>query len=402
MPLSAKNKALHIMNMLTHDAYFSKDLLYLHIARIIQRVSLGSLGVFIPIYFYTVFNYDIAFVIAIFIALSGVYIVGLPLCARLLRTMGTRTLMMWATVFAGVTSFVLFLFPDNPALAAVLFIIATSAFRLTYWIPYHVHMSLELDSAHRGSQLAFLVNMQTLLLAIVPLIGGAVISVYGFNVLFLCATCIMACALVPLFFVRTAYEQYSWDYIDTFMHLFKRENRSLFVAHFANGAQSTALLIFWPLYIFILLDERFTAVGLIATLTVCGVMLLRWLTGYALEHWDRNKVLRLGALFESAGWTLKLFVQTPAQIFVIDTVHNFGNSVNTTAFDATTYEQASDNGRFVDEYTVLKEMALHMGRVAMLCVVGVLLWYTDMRVVFVLAACITLAMMIIGKARAVQ
>lgn len=402
MPQTPQSKAARIISVLANDAHFSRDLVYTYLARIIQRISLGSLGVFIPIYFYTAFQYSLATVIAIFVALSGIYIVGLPLAARLLRTIGTRALMMWATVFAAGTSLALFLFPDQPALAALLFIIATAGFRLTYWIPYHVSLSYELDPAHRGSQLAFLANTQSLVLAVVPLLGGVIISVYGFNVLFLLATITMICALVPLLFIKTSYEEYSWDYVDTFVHLFKRENRSVFFAHFANGAQSTALLIFWPLYLFTLLDERFTAVGLIATLTVFGVLLLRWFTGYILEHWNRNAVIRLGALLESSGWTLKLFVQTPVEIFVIDTIHTFGNSVNTTAFDAVTYEQSSDNGRFVDEYTVLKEMALHSGRIGMLVLVGALLWYTDIRVAFMLAAIITLGMIVIGRARAIR
>jgi Na+/melibiose symporter-like transporter len=107
------------MSVLANDARFSHDLVYLYLARIIQRISLGALGVFIPIYFFVAFHYDLAVVIAIFVALSGLYIVGLPWCARLLRVVGTRALMMWATVFAGATSFVLYLFPDQPALAAL-------------------------------------------------------------------------------------------------------------------------------------------------------------------------------------------------------------------------------------------------------------------------------------------
>lgn len=261
MPLSPQSKAARIMSALANDAHFSRDLIYTYLARIIQRISFGALGVFIPIYFYTAFNYSLSVVIAIFVALSGLYIVGLPIAAGLLRSIGTRALMMWATVFAAGTSLALFLFPDQPAVAALLFIIAAVGFRLTYWIPYHVSLSYELDPAHRGSQLAFLANMQSLLLAVVPLVGGAIISVYGFDVLFLIATVTMVFALVPLLFIKTSYEDYSWDYIDTFTHLFKRENRSMFFAHFANGAQTTALLVFWPLYIFTLLDERFTAVG---------------------------------------------------------------------------------------------------------------------------------------------
>jgi YQGE family putative transporter len=402
MPTPQPNKAQRIMSVLANDARFSHDLVYLYLARIIQRISLGALGVFIPIYFFVAFHYDLAVVIAIFVALSGLYIVGLPWCARLLRVVGTRALMMWATVFAGATSFVLYLFPDQPALAALLCIIAGVGFRLTYWIPYHVSLSSELDPAHRGSQIAFLANAQSLLLAFVPMLGGALISVYGFDIVFLLSTITMAGALIPLLFITTTYEQYSWTYLDTFSHLLSRQNRSLFVAHFANGAQSTALLIFWPLYIFMLLDQQYSAVGIIATLTVLGVMLLRWLTGYVLEHWHRDTVLRMGVLFASVGWTLKLFVQTPTEIFVVDTFHNFGDSMNTTAFDAVTYEQASDNGRFVDEYTVLKEMALHAGRVAMLLAVGGLLMCMDMRVAFVLAACITLAMILIGKRQTVR
>ncbi len=402
MPETPKTKVARVLDVLSDSAYFSSDLMYVYLSRILQRISLGSLGVFIPIYFFIAFGYSIATVIAIFTALSGLYLLGLPLCARLLNILGTRLLMMIATIFAGATSYVLYLFPDNPALDALLYIITAVGFRLTYWIPYHVTLSYELDPRHRGAQIAFLNNAQAIMLAIIPLIGGVVISVYGFSAMFLFATITMALALIPLFFIRTAYERFSWDYLDTFMHLFRRENRTLLVAHFANGAQGTSLIIFWPLYIFMLLDEKFTAVGIIATLTVLGVMALRSLTGYLFDRWERARVIRLGALLESAGWALKLFVQTPTQIFTVDTLHNFGNSVNMTAFDAATYEQASDNGRFVDEYTVLKEMALHTGRIVMLVLVGALLAYADITIAFVLSAIITLGMLVMSRRQTVS
>jgi hypothetical protein len=61
-----------------------------------------------------------------------------------------------------------------------------------------------------------------------------------------------------------------------------------------------------------------------------------------------------------------------------------------TPFTTLMYEQAADRGHYVDEYTVLREMAAMIGRVLMIVLVLILLSFVGLNFAFVLAAIATL------------
>lgn len=361
-----------------------------------MRISLGALGVFLPIFFFKEFGHDLQLVIAIYTSIFGIYFLTTPISARLLGVLGTQRMIMLGVVFAMLSIVALYYFPHNPAYATVAYIVFVSIYRAMYWVPYHVDFANSLDTTMRGRQLAILRNIASVILVAVPTIGGIIITSAGFSAVFLFSIVVMLIALGPLWFMNHTYERYSWGYVDTFVHLFSRNNRPLLLAHAANGAQGVVTLVFWPIYVFTLLDERFTVLGIISSLTIVVVIILRTLVGKLFDTWSHKRMLTVGVIMATTGWVSKLFVQTPLSIFVADSYHNFGRTVNTLSFDATTYEQSADNGRYVDEYTALKEMALGVGRVIMLLIIAALVAVFDMRVAFVLAAVVALFMLVLN------
>jgi len=392
-----EQKAKDMVVALNKRTHFSKDLIALYISRTLMRISLGVLGVFLPIFFFKEFGYDLQLVIAIYVSLFGISLLLTPLSARLLGVIGTRKMIMLGLVFSVLSICALYYFPANPTYATIAYILFVATYKALYWIPYHVDFSHALDKKMRGQQLAILGNIASIVLVAVPMIGGFLITNAGFSVVFVISIIIMLGSLIPLWFMNDAYEQYSWNYIDSFKHLFARGNRSLFLAHSANGAQGIAISVFWPIYVFTLLDERFTALGIIASLTIVAVMGLRWLVGTLFDTWSHKRMLVVGVLLATTGWVTKIFVQTPFQIFAADSYHNFGQTVNTLSFDATTYEQSADNGRYVDEYTALKEMALSVGRIVMLLIMAVSVATFGIRLAFILAATVALLMIVLNK-----
>lgn len=377
----------------------SKDLVALFANRTLMRFSLGILGVFLPIFFYQTFNENIAPVVAIYISLSALYVLIVPFSARLLARAGVRKLMLFGVFIAALSALALYFFETNPAYAAVYFVLLTVLYRVLYWVPYHVDFSLLLNKkkGYVGRQTALLANIASVVLLIVPIVGGLVIDSFGFKSVFAASVVIMLLAAIPLFFMHTAYEHYSWDFIDTFQHLFAKQNRKLLLAHASAGAEGAVILVFWPLYLFAVVQGNYTTLGTITAATMLIVLVLRSFAGKLLDKVGPKKMLVASTVLVTTGWLAKIFVATPLQAFSVHTYHDMGRKVNITIFDATTYEQAADNGRFIDEYTTLKEIALHLGRALMLLVVAVLLAFFDMRVAFALAALSALAMILLSE-----
>lgn len=377
--------------------HLSRDLIAIFSNRTLMRISFTVLGVFLPIFFYTEFNYDLEVVFAIYIALYGICILLIPLGVRLLSRIGMRRMIMLGVSFAIVSLMALYLFPISPVYAALAYVMAEAIYRTLYWIPYHVDLANALDKSHRGRQLAILNNISNAVLVFAPLVGGIIITAFGFQFIFLFSIVVMLISMIPLWFLSNTYERYSWGYLETFMILFSRRNRSLFLAHAASGAQSAIILFFWPIFVFVLLDERLTVLGLITTLTIVVVIVLRLIIGELFDRWDRQRVVALGVVLATTGWLSKIFIQTPFQVLAADSYHRAGHTINRLSFDAMTYEQASDNGRYVDEYTALKDIADNTGRVLILLTIIALLSFFDMRVVFILAAFVALFMLALNE-----
>ncbi len=57
-----------------------------------------------------------------------------------------------------------------------------------------------------------------------------------------------------------------------------------------------------------------------------------------------------------------------------------------TPFDAMIYEKAADEGHYVDEFTVIREMAINFGRSLMLLLVIIFSLFTDIQITFILGA----------------
>jgi len=392
-----QKKAQRVIKSLYKKTHFSKDLVSLYASRTLMRISLGMLGVFLPIFFFKEFGYDLQIVIAIYLSIFGIHLLLTPLSARLLNTIGTKKMIMLGVMFVILAMTALYYFPQNPAYATVLYVVFVAIYRALYWVPYHVDFTNALDEHMRGRQLAILRNIASVVLVTVPMLGGVIIASAGFSAVFVLSIAVMLVALIPLWFMGNTYERYSWGYIDTFMHLFARGNRNTFLAHFANGAQGIVILAFWPIYIFMLLDERFTVLGVIASLTIIVVIILRTIVGKLFDTWSPKRMLIVGVVMATTGWISKIFVQTPLEVFAADSYHNFGRTVNSLSFDATTYEQAADNGTYVDEYTALKEMALSIGRIVMLLLIAVLLSFFSIKVALVLAAMVALVMLVLNS-----
>jgi len=372
----------------TGASQISRDLKALYGHRVLLRVGFGIATVFTVALIYQYFNNSFLAVALVY----GVMHIGVffltPFSSMYIRRWGIKSMILMAipAVMLGTVGLYQFAAGGERAvygLAAFVFLMAV--YKTLYWVPYQVDFSLLLDRQRRGSQIALLRNLADVIIVAMPFVGGLIVASFGFETLFLVSLLFLSLAIIPIFFIQTAYEHYSWSYGRTFAELVSPRNRTLVLAYIGDGIQAMSLTAIWPLLVFIVLEEEYITLGLITALTLFAILLLRLVTGNLFDRWNKSKLIIIGAVLASSGWALKVLVATPFQIFLADTYHGMGRTVNKTSFDAMTYEQAADNGRYIDEYTTLKEMALSIGRVAILVFTSIVVAYLGLRVGFVVA-----------------
>ena len=346
--------------------HLSPGFVALFSGRMIQFAANGLLVLFLPIFLLTKLNYRVEYVFIYYIIGYVSYALLLPIGAQFLNKIGLRRALQVSIIFDGIFYVCLFMLDKNPALFLSLSLLAIFFSRILFWLPFHTDFAKFTNKDDRGKEVSLMWATRSSLSVIMPIISGFLIVKFGFNVVFIIAIILYLSAGIPFLALPRTKERFSWGVLETFKKYFAKENRRLVVANMANGAENVVGIIIWPIFIWQLLDGDYLEVGILSALIVFVAVILQLFIGKYTDLFDKRKMLRWGTAFYAIGWMVKVFVLTAFQIFIIGAYHSFAKILKDTPFDTLNYEIMADQGHLVDEYTVLKEMAIQLGRTLML------------------------------------
>src|SRR3989339_21595 len=371
-----------------------RGFLGLYFGRVITTISTALLGIFLPIFLYELFDRNIHAVLAYYFIAGLVYMLLVAKGAQFLNRFGFRKALVVGTIAAAaVNTGYYFLTKENVLFIMPLIIFLLVVFRMLFWIPYHVDFALFTKKGNRGRQVGFLLATLTLLGVAGPMIAGYVITNYGISILFTISIIVFLLSIVPFSFIPRTNEKFSWDYARSWREVFEKKNRAVVLGNIALGAEETIGVIVWPIFIFLLLDGDYFKVGALSSFIAGATVLMQLSLGHYLDRIGNKKhVLRIGSILYALGWIVKIFVVTAFQVFIAGIYHKFAKIFTDTSFDAIFYELAADQGHYIDEFTVLGEVAVQIGRVASIVVVGVMALYMSIEWTFVIGALAALSL----------
>ncbi|MBD3248108.1 hypothetical protein GF382_02355 [Candidatus Falkowbacteria bacterium] len=390
------------------DGHVSAGFMSIYTSRTIARISMAMMGLFLPIFLYQLFDKNIKVVMIYYIIDRMIYILLLPLGAKYaLNKSGIKPAMIWSTAWIIIYYLVFYvankwlLLGDLPYGLSSGQVVGTFFFlsifllnmrRLLYWVPFHTDLAKFTDAKNRVRQLCLLEASMMFLKAIMPVVAGWIIFTFDYNILFVFSIIIYFASAMPLIAMPKTDERFSWGYFKTIKELFSKKRRKMVLANFGDGIEYIINIVIWPIFIFELLNGNYFQIGFLSSVIVVASIMLQFLVGRLGDGGKRDKILRAGIMFYSIGWVVKIFIQTAFQIFVVSTYHNLARIFTRAPFDALYYEKAADEGHFVDEYTVIREMALNFGSAVAFLLVMLIAPSLGMQWTFILGAIAALFM----------
>ncbi len=353
-----------------------------------MRVAVGLLGIFIPIFLYESLDKNFTHVAIYYLIGFLLYTVTVAFGAQFFNKFGFRKALRLGSIW-GASFYVIFYFinDENLLYLLALSLVAVTLFRNFHWLPYHVNFAKFSDSENRGRQVSLLEATSNIVGVATPIIAGVVIFKFGFGALFLIAIFLYLASLVPLITIPRTREKFTWGYWETWKRLFSKEFRSRTIAFAADGAENVVGIIIWPIFIFELLKGNYVGVGAISSLVIGVTVVLQLIAGkYIDKKFTKEAVLKYGTILYAFGWIFKIFIATTFQIFIVDFYHRVVGIFAKTPYMTLTYDLAADEGHYVDEFTVLHEIAINGGKVIMLVLVIVITFYVPFIWTFILAA----------------
>lgn len=386
----------HIRSTHYFDGKVSHGFVALFTSKAITNIGSGFFGIFMPIFLFITFGQNIYYVVLYYLASQTLYGFFLAYGVQFLNRFGFRRSLQLSTFIGALYYFELYFLNENTAFYLVPALIVTIVlWRMLYWVPYHVDFAKFSDSKNRGKEVGVVESTLSVIGVVAPIFAGFVIARFGYSVLFVLGILIYLSSLIPFLTIPRTKEYFKWTFWETWKNLFKKRNRNQVFAFMADGAETAVGIVIWPIFIYQLLNGDYLKIGAISTFVVAATVLLQLFMGKISDSNSKDKILKYGSVFYSIGWLLKIFIATAFHIFLVDTFHKLTRSFLRIPFDAITYDIAADQGHYVDEFTVLHEIAISIGRVLMYLLVIALTFFVALNWVFILAALASIALNIV-------
>lgn len=363
--------------------------------RLIQGAAAALIGVFVPIFLYEVVGQQFWYVGLYYALLSLLYVVLIVPGMYIANRIGFSH----ALIVGGICSvgqFVSLYLLNAQTIWYILpaLTVFTVGFRIFHWVPFHVDFTLFTSHGERGRLVSLSFATIAFLGVIGPILAGFIIKHAGYEALFAVAIVLLIAATISYAFVPETPTHFTWGYWETWKKFFQKRYVGVTVGEFANGAEVAVTLIVWPIFLFEILNGDVFSIGALSTFIVAATIIIQLLVGKYLDGKEETKfkTLEWGSKLYALGWIARIFVLSAAQVFLVGLYHNIMKIFTKTPFSAILYDMSAEQGKYVDEFTVLREMAGHSGRAASLALIAVLTLYIPIGWTFVIAALASLAL----------
>lgn len=370
--------------------------------RLIHGAAAALAGIFVPIFLYETSGESFFVVGGYYAMLSIVYAMLLVPSMQVTNRLGfSRTLVLSGLM--SVVTYTLLFFTNSDNIMTLMWPLAAAivAFRLFHWVPFHTDFALFTTAGKRGKQVSLSFAAIAFMGAVGPVAAGFIVAQAGYSALFGTIVALLMAATISYAYVPETPTHFDWSWRETWRQIKLPTNRGLMIGEFANGAETIVNIIVWPIFLYTILNGDMFSIGLLSTIIVGVTIVLQLLLGRYIDGKgkDKSKTLKVGSFLYAVGWVLKIFVLSAAQVFFVGLYHNIVRIFSHTPFSAIVYDMSADQGSLVDEYTVIREMANHLGRAASLLSVAILTLFIPIGWTFMVAVTASLALNMVYTAQ---
>lgn len=375
-----------------------RDVTKLYLAIAIRNLALGMVLLFQPIYVYLYFEKSLPLTLVFFALAFGLYGFLAPFAGRIMARLGTTKSILLSLLFYFVFYLALFLFPVSFWFVPLSVLLGGFAM-LLFWPAFHTDFARFSSEKGRGGEVGKLNIMSLIPMVTSPAIGGWILAVFGYPVLFISVLMVLLASSIPLFYCKETHEVYTDSYKQAWKRAFKKENRGTSLGFVMFGLEHIVYFLFWPLFMF-LLAISFASMGGMTSfaLVVSGLFMLY--VGRVSDTEERPWLLNVGALWTGVSWVIKYFVTTPFDAFLAHALYRVSLSAANIPFQTFFYEKVARKGKEADEFVIAREIIINVSTFAfLLLLAGIFLVFPTLPInaIFFVAAVFALGFMFVGK-----
>jgi hypothetical protein len=335
-------------------SYFAnKELSEMYIFIALRTLAFAMISIFVPIYILEL-GYGVEVAISYLVIIELFMLACYVLIPYIFSRLGFKNMMFTSTIIM----IVVFLLLRQLQFTHVSFrfiAFLSGLATVFYWTSFHIHFKNASDKGRRGREFGILQTISMSMAVLAPLFGAFFIYLWGFDVLYFISSALMLFALVPFF--MTQHNEHELLYNPR--KVFKITKISF--VHFCEGINNASALIFWPLFVYVVLQE-ISIVGIMSSL---GMLLMALVTVHVGRVSDKDfmhakTLVNLGSWGHAASQFLRIFALSIGSVFSVQLLGSLTRSYVTIPILRLLYDHKKLT---IAEATVRREFFLHVGKV---------------------------------------
>ncbi|MFH0830776.1 MAG: MFS transporter [Parcubacteria group bacterium] len=346
----------------------------------LYEVGLNMMNIFEPVYLYTL-GVSLTGIVLFYLAVYLPYFLLLPVGGRVAKSFGFEHTMTIGLLFSVSYYLALIAIPAAPIflyIAPLLY-----ALQKAFWWPgYHANFARYSRRRETGREIGVVQVITNVTAAAGPLIGGLIVAVSNFTVLYTVVIIVTLLSAIPMFTTPERFKPKDLRWLEQIRYIFSRTYRHNLVTALGFGEELVAMTL-WPIFIYLVVNSAFNLGALVASATALTVLATTIAARWSDER-RRAQVYRWGAVLNTLSWIGRPLLIMPLAILGIDTVYRTSKSLIYVPMYSRVYDDAKENHVMLE--VVAFEGTLVLGKIVMLLILLVVVPWAGFVGAFVAAA----------------
>ncbi len=321
----------------------------------LKTFALSLIGLFVPLYLLYEIGLSFNDVLIFYLAFFTLLAIGYPLGAYFVPKIGLKKIIMLSVPFHLSYYLLLYLLKIRP-IPIILIAGVQGLAEGLFWFAYNTNFSRFSDKKHRGEEVDIFYVLATVIGVFGPFVGGALLSFMGFHVVFLVVIALLLLSVLPL----TRVEERGYKKRVYYTDVFHKRNYSLSSRIFLQGVRHTVTGIFWPIFVFSIINEYFS-LGAVFSVASLFSSLVIWRLGSKIDSVNKYLLNDFSSIVHGIVSFVKIFIENIVHAFGVAIVSMISYGSSEISLDAMTFDKANKT-KNVQAFFIYRECILFLGR----------------------------------------
>ena len=350
---------IHYVHMILKN----KELRDMYAAMGLKTLAISMVGIFIPLFLMTEQKLSLSSVITFYVINTVTYILSAPFSGKFASKYGLRkaaiiTAPLFALFYFGIYNSV------NLGLNINYLAVLLGITEAIYWVPFITHFIRSSDKKHRSEEVGFLSGSTMLSAMIGPFVGGLLITLYGFNLLFIVASIFLFLSIFPLLFTKEYHEPFKCDFRD----LVKISKKGA-LKIVSIGGIGIVEAVFWPIFLFAAVG-MYAEMGLIFLIAEFTALAGAFLFGSVENRKSLRRTLRIGGFLCALTWLSRIYFEGALILALLTIISSFLHEMVEVPFNTLAFDNVVKK-KYLSEYVVFRGFMTGIGRLIVLALVAI-------------------------------